>query len=131
MNGEQIPERSCMLLVNSEADKIGHTPNKLQKILKQFYKKQSLQKESEKKKLEGHDEDVQSNDTHNSIPSLKLESINILSPSPEKRVNKEPEIQQKPKTPKKVRAKKPAVIKKTSNLQQKPITRKKPNRKTN
>lgn len=118
IKGENIPERSCILLVNSEADKIGFTPNKLQKVLKNFYKRQNTPRKVVKK------EEIEKNvEEKIETPTRKNESINMLSPTPQKSVKKAAEPVSTPK-PVKKRGKKPAQVK------QKPISRKKSSKKS-
>lgn len=105
LKGEEAPERECFMIVKEKNENYKYTPVALQKVLKQFYKKRTPKKT--KRVLFPKAEDIENN-----ADSIGSPSINIFSPSPQKKVVKNEE------TPKPMRIKKKKVI-----IQHKPITR--------
>ncbi|OMJ79244.1 hypothetical protein SteCoe_20797 [Stentor coeruleus] len=105
LKGEEVPERECFMIVKEKNENYKYTPVALQKVLKQFYKKRTPKKT--KRVLFPKAEDIENN-----ADSIGSPSINIFSPSPQKKVVKNEE------TPKPIRIKKKKII-----IQHKPITR--------
>ncbi|OMJ81831.1 hypothetical protein SteCoe_17593 [Stentor coeruleus] len=105
LKNEQAPECECLMVVKEKNENYKYTPVSLQKVLKQFYKKRTPKKT--KRVLFPKAEDAENN-----LDCIESPSINIFSPSPQKKTIKNEE------TPKLMRIKKKKVI-----IRRKPITR--------